>query len=137
MATVFLNTGTGAGGVGTSTVTLDAVFTILAAGQSGQSVNFSLFNRNSPCAPQSIDLISGANTISTSNCPALATAAGVFIIPPPGNGTTLTLKGVTGDTGIAIAFTGAPTFLSLTNTPPASFVLTASSTLTGLILVWV
>lgn len=136
MATIYLNTGTGANGVGTSTVTLQAFFDFLQ-GQTGQSVDYQLFNPQSPCDVQAISLVMGANTINASNCPAIATAAGVFILPPPGNGTTLTLKGVTGDTGIPIAFTGAPSFISFANPGPTSFVITASSTLTNLILCWV
>lgn len=135
--TVFLNTGTGANGVGTSTTTLGVVFGILAAGQNGQALNFSLYNPYSPCTAQSLDLISGANTINTTTCPAMATASGIFICPPVGQGATITLKGVSGDTGIAIAFTGAPTFISLANPPATSFVLTTSSTITDLILVFV
>lgn len=134
--TIFLNTGTNANGVGTSTVTLQAFFDYLQ-GQTGESVNYSLFNPQSPCTVQAISLNSGANTINSTNCPAIATAAGVFIMPPPGNGTTLTLKGVTGDTGIPIAFMGAPTFISFANPPPTSFVITANSTLTNLLLAWV
>lgn len=136
MGTIYLNTGTGANGVGTSTVTLQAFFDYLQ-GQTGQSVDYQLFNPQSPCDVQAISLVMGANTISASNCPAIATASGVFLLPPPGNGTTLTLKGVTGDTGIPIAFTGAPTFLSFANPGPTSFVITASSTLTNLLLAWV
>lgn len=135
MSTVFLNTGTGANGVAAATVTLQAVADWLA-GQNGEMVNFQLFNSNSPAVVQAISLISGANTINSTNCPAIATAAGCFIIPPAGQGTTITLKGVTGDTGIPIAFTGAPTMLSFANPPPTSFVLTTNSTITNLFLVW-
>jgi hypothetical protein len=138
--TTFVNVGTGAGGVGASTVTLEAVFNFFS-GQDGQAVNFSLFNPNSPCTVQALNLISGANTISATNCPAIATASGVFLIPPAGNGATLTIKGVSGDTGIAIAYTGnpsaAPSFLSFAATPPSSFVITTNSTVTGFILAWV
>lgn len=137
MATVNLNVGTGSGGVGTSTVTLGAFFNVLGAGQIGQSVNFELFNPFSPCTAQAIDLVMGANTINTTTCPAMATAAGVFIIPPVGQGATLALKGISADTGIAIAFTGAPTFLSFANPPLTSFVIAAGSTVTGLVLVFV
>lgn len=136
MSTIFLNTGTNANGVGTSTVTLAAFFNYLQ-GQTGESVNYELFNPQSPCVVQAISLVMGANTINAANCPAIATASGLFILPPPGNGTTLTLKGVTGDTGIPIAFTGAPTFLSFANPGPTSFVVTASSLLTNLLLGWV
>lgn len=136
MSTIFLNVGTGANGVAAATVTLQA-FADWAQGQNGEMVNFELFNPQSPAVVQAISLISGANTISATNCPAIATAAGVFVIPPPANGTTITLKGLTADTGIPIAFTGAPTFISFANPPPTSFVLTTNSTITNLYLVWV
>jgi hypothetical protein len=136
MATIFLNTGTGANGVGASTVTLQAFFNFFQ-GQNGESVDYELFNPNSPCVIQGINLVNGANTINATNCPALATASGLFILPPVGNGATITLKGVTGDTGIALAFTGAPTFLSFGSTPPTTFVLTTNSTITNLLLGWV
>lgn len=136
MATIFLNTGTNANGVGTSTVTLAAFFDYLQ-GQTGESVNFSLFNPQSPCTVQAISLISGNNTINTTTCPGLITAAGIFILPPIGNGAVLTLKGINADTGIPIAFTGAPTFLSLANPPLTSFVINANSTVTNLLLVFV
>lgn len=136
----YANTGTGSGGAGASTVSLQVVWDLFA-GQNGVAVNFECFNPNSPCTPQVINLISGANTINSTNCPAIATASGVIILPPVANGATLTLKGVTGDTGIAIAYLGAPnvapTFLSFAATPPSSFVITTNSTVTGLILVWV
>lgn len=135
MPTVFLNVGTGANGVASATVTLQA-FADWFQGQNGEMVNFELTNPFSPAVVQAISLISGANTINATNCPAIATAAGVMILPPPANGTTLTLKGVTGDTGLPIAFTGAPTVISFANPPPTSFVLTASSTLTNLLLAW-
>lgn len=136
MPTQFFNVGTGAGGVGASTVTLEAVFNYFA-GQNGQAVNFSLFNPNSPATIQSINLISGDNLIDATKCPALATAAGVFIMPPPDGGAVLTIKGVALDTGIPIAYTGAPSFLSFAATPPSGFVINANSTVTGLLLAFV
>ena len=84
MSTVFINTGTNSGGVGPSTVTLQAFFNILDAGQIGQVVNYQLLNPDSPCNAQAIDLAMGANTISATNCPAIASAAGVFILPQIG-----------------------------------------------------
>jgi hypothetical protein len=69
---------------------------------------------------------SGANTIAVPSW-----ASGVLIQPPSGNGVALTLKGVTGDTGIPISETG-PTLLSFTTaTIPSSFVITAASLTTG------
>lgn len=135
MSTTFLNVGTNTNGVASATVTLQA-FADWFQGQNGEMVNFELTNPNSPAVVQAISLISGNNTINASNCPAIATSAGVFIIPPPGNGTTISLKGINADTGIPIAFTGAPTMLSLANPPLSSFVLTTNSTITNLFLVW-
>lgn len=134
MSTIFLNVGTGANGVASATVTLQA-FADWFAGQNGEMLNFELTNPQSPAVVQAISLISGANTISATNCPAIATAAGCFIVPPPANGTTITLKGAAGDAGIAISPT-APTMLSLTNPPLSSFVLTTNSTITNLFIVW-
>lgn len=139
--TTFANTGTGAGGVGTSTTTLQVVFGYLA-GQPGIAVNFSLFNANSPCTVQALNLISGDNVIDATNCPALATAAGVFLIPPAGNGSTIAIKGISADTGIPLGYTnapngGPPSFLSFAATPPSSFVIATNSTVTGFLLVFV
>lgn len=50
-------------------------------------------------------------TFTTITPPAAATA--VVIIPPPANANTITLKGVTGDTGVVLSKT-QPTVLALT-----------------------
>lgn len=70
------------------------------------------------------DLSAGANTITI---PSGATC--VMITPPSGNTQALTLKGVSGDTGIAISKT-KPTLLSF-DTPPANFVINAAGSVTG------
>lgn len=71
-----------------------------------------------------VNLQSGANTITVpTGC------AGCFIVPPTGNAVVLTLKGVTGDTGIPIAVNGV-TPLAF-GTAPASFVITAASLTVG------
>lgn len=72
---------------------------------------------------QLINLSSGANTITPPTG-----AVAVTIIPPDNNSQTMTLKGVTGDTGIALALT-APCSISLSNV--SSFVVTAGGTITG------
>jgi len=136
-----VNTGTGANGVGTSTTTLQVVFGYLA-GQPGMALNFQLFNANSPCAVQALDLISGNNVIDATVCPALTTAAGVFLIPPVGNGATIAIKGIEADTGIPLGYTnapngGPPSFLSFAATPPTSFVIATNATVTGMLLVFV
>lgn len=72
---------------------------------------------------QIITLSSGANTITVPSG-----AVAVTIIPPDNNAQTITLKGVTGDTGIALNLT-APCSLSLSSV--STFVLTAGGTITG------
>jgi hypothetical protein len=74
-------------------------------------------------------LQAGVNTVTVPTAPA---PTGVLIILPPTNTSVVTLKGVGGDTGIAIGKTG---FLLLTwdaAAVPASFVLNSVSTQTGL-----
>lgn len=140
MSTIFINTGSGAGGVAASTTTLQVVSDWFA-GQNGEMVNFEMFNPNSPAVVQAINLISGNNPINATVCPALPTAAAMIIIPPVGNGATLTIKGINADTGIPIASTGspsaAPTMISFASVPPTALVINANSTVTGLLLVFV
>jgi len=78
---------------------------------------------------QELVLQSGANTITVPSTPA---PTGVVIQLPSTNTAVTTLKGVTGDTGVALGKTG---FFMLCFDPtavPASFVLTSASTQTGL-----
>lgn len=56
--------------------------------------------------------------------------AGCAIVPPASNTTGLTLKGVSGDTGIGIDPAG-PTILNFPVSTPASFVLTSAGAITG------
>lgn len=77
-----------------------------------------------------VSLASGANTITVPTSPA---PTGCIIQLPTSNNVVTTLKGITGDTGIAIGKTG---FMMLCFDPaavPASFVLTSASAQTGLI----
>lgn len=81
---------------------------------------------------QSVTLAVGANTITV---PSGSTA--VVLLPPNTTtsssfGGTLTVKGVTGDTGIAIS-NKWPTMFGW-DTPPGSFVV--NSTATGTLVVW-
>lgn len=71
---------------------------------------------------QLVTLAAGANTITVPS-----NAVAVTIIKPTGNTVTLTLKGVTGDTGIALSLT-SPDSISLASV--STFVLTASDTVT-------
>lgn len=70
------------------------------------------------------DLASGSNTIMVPTG-----STGATIIPPDGNTQTITLKGVTGDTGVAI-HPSDPTSLGLNNV--SSFDLTAGGTINAL-----
>jgi len=79
---------------------------------------------------QSLTLSSGANTINATTCPALAQCGGVVLIPPTSNGQTITLKGTSGDTGIALSLT-EPTVLTFPVAPPSSFVITTNGTIAG------
>lgn len=86
-------------------------------------------------APNSIEiktLASGANTITVPTGGATVTAC--TIVPPAGNTANLTLKGVTGDTGIQLHDTD-PSVISL-DSATTEFCLTAASTITGLRLYW-
>ncbi len=66
-----------------------------------------------------VTLVSGANTITVPSWALIC-----LIVPPITNTEGLVLKGVTGDTGVAISET-LPSLLSFT-TAPASFVVTAA-----------
>lgn len=79
---------------------------------------------------QQIVLQSGANTITVPSTPA---PNGCIIVLPSTNTAVTTLKGVSGDTGIAL---GKVTKHVLTWDPtavPASFVLSSAATQTGLV----
>lgn len=77
-----------------------------------------------------IVLQSGANTITI---PTLPAPTGCVVQLPATNTAVTTLKGVTGDTGIAIGKTGTTMLTWDPTALPASFVLTSASTQTGLI----
>ena len=133
--TSYFTIGVTSGGAGTSSI--DIVATGTATGSNGgELVNANIANLQSPIQPQIINLSSGANTINSTTCPAIATAGGVIIKPPAGNTQTITLKGVTGDTGIALNLT-APQMILFPATPPTSFVITAGGSITGMELVWI
>lgn len=84
-------------------------------------------NSTSPGVNEIQALVSGANTVT-----APTGAVGVTIIPPAGNTVTLTLKGVTGDTGIALAV-ASPTSLGISGV--STFVITTNGPVT-VRLIW-
>lgn len=78
-------------------------------------------------------LSSGANTITVPTSTGV-TVVSCTIIPPTGNTTSITLKGVTGDTGIRIHNTD-PTTVAI-DSSVTSFCLTAGAALQGVRLIW-
>lgn len=127
MSTSYYNLGVTSGGFGTATVQLLINFCLTGSNQM-PAVNAQMFNAQSPCSPQVFTLNSGANTINATDCPALATAGGVVITPVAGNTNTLTLKGISGDTGIPLAPSAPFVWTFTPGSPPSSFVITASNT---------
>jgi hypothetical protein len=73
---------------------------------------------------QAVVLASGANTITVPTTPA---PTGCLVVLPSGNTAVTTLKGVSGDTGIAIGKTSALLICWDPTAVPASFVLNSAS----------
>lgn len=90
-------------------------------------------NPASPGIMNIVDLSSGANTITVPTAGSSIPSA-VTIVPPEGNEQTLTLKGITGDTGIRLHDTD-PTTIALDESV-TSFVLTAGAAIEGVRLYW-
>ena len=89
-------------------------------------------NANSPSQSDLVSWASGFNLITP---PAGGSAPkALTIIPPAGNAVTLTLKGVTGDTGVLLHPTD-PTTIALGSTS-ATFGITTSNVLAGVRLIW-
>lgn len=87
-------------------------------------------------APGDVDIMtlsSGSNTITLPTGGTTIKAA--TIVPPDANTATLTIKGVTGDTGVAISKT-EPTTIAFDSPPPTNFVITTSAIVTGLRIIW-
>lgn len=91
--------------------------------------------------PTAISIASGVGTVTTHNfvagfnsiaVPTGATVA--VIVPPPANTQTMVLKGVTGDTGIALART-LPAVLTF-DAGVATFGITAGGTINGVEISW-
>lgn len=89
-------------------------------------------NAASPGSIEIKNLSSGANTITVPT--GGTTAVACVILPPVGNIISITLKGVTGDTGVALHLTD-PSTVALASTV-TTFVLTAGSAITGVRLYW-
>lgn len=96
----------------------------IPSGQRLFSITFPVAMSNNE-ATTNVTLSSGANTITV---PTGATK--VIIIPPAANTQTLTLKGVTGDTGIPLSPTDVAV-IPFPASPPANIVVTAGGATTG------
>lgn len=129
--TVYQNIGGSTAQVGVSRTTLGVTFNM--GSDDATVIDTQLYNANSVCTVQLLT-VSGFKDINPTNCPTFATSGGVFIVPPTGNTNTITLKGVTGDTGIPLNVS-APTFVCLPTTPVAFGITTGGSVV--LKLVWV
>ena len=98
----------------------------------GTGVSSSNTNSNAPAAGEAyLSLASGANTVTF---PTGFTLNGVDIIPPSGNTTALTLKGIAGDTGIRLHNT-VTTRVAI-DSSVLSIVLNAASAMTVRLAYW-
>lgn len=88
-------------------------------------------NSTSPAYDTYVNLSSGANTITA---PTAATPTRCTILPPSGNTVLLTLKGVTGDTGVPLHKTD-PTSFGVDSTL-VTFCLTAASSCSGVRIIF-
>jgi hypothetical protein len=98
-----------------------------------QIIQSALDNTVSPAKTDIVSLVSGDNTITAPVVSGLV-VTGLMIIPPAGNVNLITLKGVTGDTGVPLHLTD-PTSLAL-NTTFVSLVINAAAAIVGVRLIW-
>lgn len=124
-------------GVGYSQIILQSLANFTSTDSpSALQLDYVLTNQNSPLVPQIINVTTGNNAINSTTSPQLPLAGGVWIVGPVGNGTTMTIKGVNGDTGIVI-HPSCPFFWAFDSTAPTSFVISVASGITGVRLLWV
>ena len=106
---------------------------LVVTGDMGQqTIPFNAANNPaSPVLEQLVNLANGANTFAV---PAAGTVVRLTIIPPSGNTTSITAKGVTGDTGIPLHKTD-PTSIGIDG-GFTQIVLTAGGAINNVRLVW-
>lgn len=93
-------------------------------------------NNYAPLVDGLINLASGFNNTGLLANPDTTNARLFVLIPPRGNAVSITLKGVTGDTGLACNPNG-PIVLSVPSTsPPAAIGITTGNTITGCRVLW-
>ncbi len=108
--------------------------TILYVGDFAGTVTLGAAANPSAVRPEdNLTLSLGANTINVPTGGSTVPTA-VTIVPPNGNTVALTLKGVSGDTGIALHLTDSTTIALASS--QASFVINAGAIVTGLRLYW-
>ncbi len=90
-------------------------------------------NAVSPGSVTLHSLAAGDNTITVPTS-AGVTVKGATIVPPSGNAQTITLKGVGGDTGVALSKVD-PTSIAF-ETAPANFILNAGGIIAALRIFW-
>lgn len=98
-----------------------------------QVIQSALDNTVSPGMSVIQSLTLGANTITAPVVTGIV-VTGLTIVPPAGNTSLITLKGVTGDTGVPLHLTD-PTSISL-DTTFTSLVLNAAAAIVGVRLIW-
>lgn len=114
-------------------ITSNRIESIILTGDTISSKSYpSAANSASPGSEDVYSLLTGANTILVPTGGTTVKAA--TIIPPAGNLQTITLKGITGDTGVGLSKLD-PTTIAF-DTAPASFVLTVGGNVTGLRIIW-
>ena len=86
-------------------------------------------NTSAPGELRTITLANGFNTITPPTG-----ATGAVLIPPSANATSITFKGVTGDTGLRLHNTN-PTFVTL-NAATDTFGLTTGAQITSFRIIW-
>ena len=100
----------------------------------GTEIAQAAINQLSSGQSQIIALVTGANTVTVPAVALVYVPTAVTIIPDPLNVTTLTLKGVTGDTGVTIHPTD-PTILAIASTV-VSFVITVLAGPVNVRFIW-
>jgi hypothetical protein len=106
--------------------------TVIFTGDVSANIDFVGVNPSSPGGSDLVTLSAGNNPITVPTGGSAVT--GVTIVPPSGNATAMTLKGVNGDTGIALNLTD-PTSLGLAASATA-FVINAAAGITGVRFIW-
>ena len=96
-------------------------------------IQSALDNSASPAQSDIITLNTGANTITAPVVSGIVVTA-LTIIPPSGNANSMTLKGVSGDSGIPMHLTD-PTTIAL-GSGFSSLVINAAASIIGVRLIW-